>query len=479
LELQFLSHFLPQINFISGRIFRVYGRGSRDVISRFIRSAIRNETIQAYGTEGRFDFIFADDVAEALYRLALSNKNGIVNIGTGHARSIQDVLEVIKEHFPDLKVKESASDNPLENSQAVITRLEEWTGWKPSHTIENAFPKLIAYEKNNISTPFQKKENKRVLISSVAGKAPLVEAVRKAGGKLGLFEEIHGCDANENCLGKYLVDTFWHCPPLAKLSAEDVMSYCEENKIAALIPTRDGELDFFARHAPQWQKKGLHTMVSSPETIRQCLDKKNFSDFLSSHRFPAIQSAAQLDLLDAPLFVVKERTGAGGRNIGLRLSREEAEKQARQLSEPLFQPYIEGREWSVDLYRTREGRVKGSVARLREMVQGGESQVTATLAFPELEQLCSEMAGLLNVYGHAIFQVIEDSDGRFHVIECNPRFGGASTASLAVGLDSFFWFFLESMEISLQGYPFYRSPTEVRQVRFMTDRILPCPSYSI
>ncbi|MCE2983171.1 MAG: NAD(P)-dependent oxidoreductase, partial [Parachlamydia sp.] len=125
LELQFLSHFLPQINFISGRIFRVYGRGSRDVISRFIRSAIRNETIQAYGTEGRFDFIFADDVAEALYRLALSNKNGIVNIGTGHARSIQDVLEVIKEHFPDLKVKESASDNPLENSQAVITRLEE------------------------------------------------------------------------------------------------------------------------------------------------------------------------------------------------------------------------------------------------------------------------------------------------------------------------------------------------------------------
>jgi nucleoside-diphosphate-sugar epimerase len=49
---------------ISARIYRVYGRGSRDVISRWIRSAISGETIEVWGEENRFDYIFADDVAE-------------------------------------------------------------------------------------------------------------------------------------------------------------------------------------------------------------------------------------------------------------------------------------------------------------------------------------------------------------------------------------------------------------------------------
>ena len=78
-----------------------------------------------------------------------------------------------------------------------------------------------------------------------------------------------------------------------------------------------------------------------------------------------------------------------------------------------------------------------------------------------------------------MIQVIEDEEGSFHVIECNPRFGGASTASLAVGLDSFYWFLLECSGQNLQGYLFLRSQQEVRQVRYAADWILPWSSSSI
>ena len=55
---------------VSARIFRGYGLNSRDVISRWVRSLINGEPIDAYRTDGSFDFIFARDSAEGLMRLA-------------------------------------------------------------------------------------------------------------------------------------------------------------------------------------------------------------------------------------------------------------------------------------------------------------------------------------------------------------------------------------------------------------------------
>ena len=48
---------------VSARIYRVFGRGSRDVVSRWVRSALRGDEIQVFGAESRFDYVFADDVA--------------------------------------------------------------------------------------------------------------------------------------------------------------------------------------------------------------------------------------------------------------------------------------------------------------------------------------------------------------------------------------------------------------------------------
>ncbi len=140
--------------------------------------------------------------------------------------------------------------------------------------------------------------------------------------------------------------------------------------------------------------------------------------------------------------------------------------------QPIFQPFISGKEWSVDLYRTLTGTVKGCVARERNVVVGGESQVTTTVRYPALEKLCEDIAHRLNLYGHAVFQVIETIPKTFYVIECNPRFGGASTASLAAGLNSFLWFFLECEGPNLDDYPFNRVEGEICQIRYPADKII-------
>lgn len=315
-------------------------------------------------------------------------------------------------------------------------------------------------------------KNEAVLVTSLSRKIPLVEAVRKAADKIGHFTQIHGSDFDASCVGQYFVDHFWHCPPQQELKITDFLHYCEQHHIGGIIPTRDGELLFFARHRIEFEKNGLHLLVSSEKTVEICLNKMKFYQFLQEKGFPVIATNNQIEEGKTNLYVVKENLGAGSQHLALAVSKQEAEQHAKKMQNPIFQPYVKGREWSIDLYRTRKGKIMGVVSRSRDLVLNGESQVTTTANFPKLEQLCEKMAHALQIEGHAVFQVIEDSEQNLHIVECNPRFGGASTCSLAVGLDSFSWFFLECLNRDTEGVSFLRSKQQIRQIRYSTDKLL-------
>ena len=100
----------------------------------------------------------------------------------------------------------------------------------------------------------------------------------------------------------------------------------------------------------------------------------------------------------------------------------------------------------------------------------GESQITTTVNLPSVEAVCRQAAESLPLYGHVVMQVIVDGSGHVHLIECNARFGGASTLSVAAGLDSFYWFLLESTGVDIAHHPFTYDPTRpLRQIRHAAD----------
>jgi carbamoyl-phosphate synthase large subunit len=169
--------------------------------------------------------------------------------------------------------------------------------------------------------------------------------------------------------------------------------------------------------------------------------------------------------------VVKERRGAGSRSIGIGLDRSAALRHAQQLAEPIFQPLVEGREISVDAWLDRHGRVKGTVLRNRERVEHGESVVTATFRDVRLESEVTAVLQALQLRGPVVLQAIVDSRGAPHVIEVNARFGGASTAGIAAGLDPWYWSLLELQGSGLDSVAFERVPGEIRQVRVSADVI--------
>jgi|ERR1700730_458511 nucleoside-diphosphate-sugar epimerase len=147
-ELDFLGRTTGQFRTVSARIFRVYGCGSRDVISRWIRSALRAEPIEVYGRNSRFDYVYADDVAEGLIKLGESPAaNGVINLGSGIARAIADVVGILKEELKDLQVRDVARHGPTEGSCASMQRFRELTEWMPRASLEDGIRNVIAYEK--------------------------------------------------------------------------------------------------------------------------------------------------------------------------------------------------------------------------------------------------------------------------------------------------------------------------------------------
>lgn len=471
IELEFLKGFRSDIKIVLARIYRGYGRGSRDVISRWVRAALLGKAIQVFHKENIFDYIFAEDTAEGLIRLTESSYSGIVNLGTGLSQRVTEVMGILKKHFPKLKHSEGKSDDLYEASEANVDKLEKLTGWKPEISLEKGMAAIVAFEKKSAGIKIQPVHN--VLVTSIAKKVPLLQAVRKAMLKHGSGGKLFGGDGDDNVIGSHFVDMFWKMPRTEDENLTKIIKYCTRNKITDVIPTRDGELKFWAKHKKTLKVSGINVMVSGQDAIAQTLDKLVFYKICTDFGFPAIETSERIDGLKktAGHYVVKERFGAGSRSLALGLTFVEAAAHIAKLETPIVQPHINGKEYSVDVYVAKNGTVKGAVVRERNVVFEGESQITTTVSDKKLERLCSDLAHALRLYGHAVFQVLKDANGKYHIIECNARFGGASTLALATGLDSFYWFLLESDGGDLDTVPHVTTVPGVRQVRHSHDVI--------
>jgi UDP-glucose 4-epimerase len=111
------------INYVILRFFNVYGRGNEGVIGVFIDKAKSGQTIESFGPFQYRDFIYAGDVADAVYRAVVYEKsiNRIINIGSGKGIQIREILNMVCELYPDAKWKESKADFTMYDSIADIT----------------------------------------------------------------------------------------------------------------------------------------------------------------------------------------------------------------------------------------------------------------------------------------------------------------------------------------------------------------------
>ncbi len=135
------------INYVILRFFNVYGKGNEGVIGIFLEKAKKSETIESFGPFQYRDFIYAGDVAEAVYRAVAYEKsiNRIINIGSGTGIQIRDILNMVCEIFPNAKWVEKPANFTMYDSIADITLARILLDFKPQ-TSRDFMKKIILEE---------------------------------------------------------------------------------------------------------------------------------------------------------------------------------------------------------------------------------------------------------------------------------------------------------------------------------------------
>ncbi|MEO8548959.1 MAG: NAD(P)-dependent oxidoreductase [Kofleriaceae bacterium] len=122
---------------------------SRRVGQVYIETALENGTLRVDGDGGeRIDFTYIDDLVTGICSAVASPeaKNQIFNLTHGDARSIKQLVGVIREHFPTVKVENVPRDNlmPFRGTLSV-DKARRMFGYTPANPIEVGMPKYIGW----------------------------------------------------------------------------------------------------------------------------------------------------------------------------------------------------------------------------------------------------------------------------------------------------------------------------------------------
>jgi len=128
---------------------------SRRVGQIFIENALfGNEiTINGDGSDG-LDFTYIQDLVDGLTKVVTNEaaKNQIFNLTYGSARTISDMLDILKTHFPGVSVKSIPKDALMPDRGTLsVEKARSLIGYEPSWSLDKGYPKYIEWYKNLFS----------------------------------------------------------------------------------------------------------------------------------------------------------------------------------------------------------------------------------------------------------------------------------------------------------------------------------------
>lgn len=125
---------------------------SRRVGQTFIEKAIRGEDLQVHGDgTDALDFTYIEDLVQGLV-LVMENKgahNQIFNLTYGKGRSIDELVRVIREHFPGIRVSHVPKNALMPDRGTLsVDKARRLIGYNPRFPIELGFQRYIRYYKS-------------------------------------------------------------------------------------------------------------------------------------------------------------------------------------------------------------------------------------------------------------------------------------------------------------------------------------------
>ena len=279
-----------------------------------------------------------------------------------------------------------------------------------------------------------------VLILSAGRRVELVNCFKKAANELKISGSVFAADCSLTAPALYFADKFRQVP---RIDSGDyiraLIDICNEDKISLVIPTIDTELLLLAENRKNMEEKtDARILVSDLSVVNICRNKLNTQSYMEEHGFkvPHLYTAQELrnDNIKYPLFV-KPIDGSSSIDTYKVNNRQELDAILTLVKNPMVQDYMDGEEYTIDVFLDFDGNIITMVPRLRIATRSGEILKGRIVKDAEIMEDVRRLMEELKPIGHITVQCRKTYRG-IEYIEINPRFGGGAPMSIMAGADS-------------------------------------------
>ena len=281
--------------------------------------------------------------------------------------------------------------------------------------------------------------NLGVLFTCIGRRVSLLNSFRRAAKQLKINAAFFGTDTTElssalqSCDEDFLVKPTTHPRYIGQL-----LSIVKTSRVKLLVPTIDLDLKLLARNKRKFAAMGCRVLVSNPEVIDICQDKRKTYQFLVKNSFDtpvtmSVRSALSKKRLNWPCFL-KPWDGSAGKQNTVVNNRRELLFYAKRIPNVICQEFIKGTEHTCDVYVDFCLKVRCVVPRKRIEVRAGEVSKAQVVKDP---RIMSEAAILVETLGAGpgviTLQLFLTKNDKVKFVEINPRFGGGAPLSIKAG----------------------------------------------
>jgi nucleoside-diphosphate-sugar epimerase len=139
------------MQFIWVRLYYVYGPGQKptSLIPTIISSVKNGEVPQLKTPDAKNDFVFVDDVADAIAMIAdnCTEPSAVYNIGSGYSTSIRDVVKTVYEQcnlsYAEDTFPAADPDTTQVDFWADLSHIKCEIGWEPKYSLWDGIAQML------------------------------------------------------------------------------------------------------------------------------------------------------------------------------------------------------------------------------------------------------------------------------------------------------------------------------------------------
>lgn len=278
----------------------------------------------------------------------------------------------------------------------------------------------------------------RILFTGVGRRIELIQAFRNAALVLDVDLKIYGADMAGTAPALAFCDFTRRVVAMKDEGyIDNLVQICRDDQIDLLIPTIDTDLLILSKNKDKFAECGTKVMISAPDKIGICRDKNITSSFFINCGLKAPMPVNDWKEYsdEFPAFI-KPKDGSSSINAFKVKNKEELKLYATQIEDYIIQPFVDGTEYTIDIFCDWNGDPISIVPRERVQVRSGEVLKTKIYMdktiINEAESICDKFKPC----GPMTVQLIRDKNGVDWFIEINPRYGGGAPLSMKAGARS-------------------------------------------